>query len=173
MTFVSAKVVGVASSLAAFEEMKRATKNRIVRKAVTSGTNPMNRAAKASSKFIDRTGLLRKSIGKKVRTYRNSGATIGVIGPRRGFARNRNVLGSWNASTGHRSINQVRINPTHYAHLVEHGHGGPAPAGPKRFLLSSFNASKSSAIADFSSKFSVEVMSEAAKAYAKQRSQNG
>ncbi len=173
MSFISTKLSGVSSSIGAFEEMKNGVRNRVVRKSVYAGTVPMNRAAKVNKRYRDRTGLLRKSMGRKVKTYRNSGITIGVIGPRRGFARTVNQLGAWSAALGRRSIRQVKINPANYAHLVEHGHGGPAPAPPKNFLQASFNSSRSDSQEKFTSKFNVEVLSEAAKAYAKQRSSNG
>lgn len=157
MSFVTVKLSGVSASIGAFEHMKNATRNRIVRKSATAGTQPQLVAARRSNAFRNRLGLLRKSFGKKVRTYK-SGITVGVVGPRRGF-RSTGRLIRWNQTE--------IIDPVRYAHLVEHGHGGPRPASPKRFMKQAFNHSRGQATDRFSSKFSVEVMAEAAKAAAK------
>lgn len=55
----------------------------IVRGASSKALTPVNKLAKRAAP-VD-TGLLKKSIGKRIRTYRRSGAVVGLIGVREGF----------------------------------------------------------------------------------------
>lgn len=151
--FVTASIKGLQSSIQSLSELKNGVRNRVVRKSVSAGSTPMNTAAKRSSEFKNHTRLLRKSLGRKVRTYKNSGATIAVIGPRPGFERTVMKTGGWDVGLGRKTIKYVRVNPVKYAHLVEGGHGGPAPAPPKRYLRKAFNQSQSTSQNVFSSKF--------------------
>lgn len=76
---------------------------RVMRKAVRAGANPIVRTARQN---VPRsTGLLRKSLGTKVKTY-NNGTIVAIIGPRTGFKQ---------------LVNGKPRNPTKYAHLVEFG----------------------------------------------------
>lgn len=81
---------------------------------------------------VTRTGALRKSIGMKVKRYRLSGVTVGIIGPRMGFGVDI-VLP--NRKTR-------RHDPVNIAHLVEYGHGGKAPAPPYPFMRPAFQTGK-------------------------------
>lgn len=72
------------------------------RRALTSASSePLKVAKQLAPK---ETGQLKKSLGKKTKTYRGSGTTLVVIGPRQGFK---------NETTGR--------NPIAYSHLVELG----------------------------------------------------
>ena len=75
---------------------------RVVRKAAGKSMTPMNKAAKREAPVV--TGLLKKSIGKKVKTYRKDGVVWVAVGPRTGFLE---------------VIDGVRKDPVKYAHLVE------------------------------------------------------
>lgn len=55
----------------------------IVRGASSKALTPVNKAAKRAVPVA--TGLLKKSIGKRIRTYRRSGAVVGLVGVREGF----------------------------------------------------------------------------------------
>lgn len=59
------------------------------------------------------TGTLKKSIGLKVKVYKQSGVAAFVVGPRSGFA----------TTDGKR-----KLDPRYYAHLVERGHVIRPPA---------------------------------------------
>jgi HK97 gp10 family phage protein len=80
----------------------------IARRALASASTLTLRAAKQRAPV--ETGLLRKSLGKKTKTYPNKGTVVVAIGPRTGFRRLVRVKGKL-----------VRRNPTKYAHLVEFG----------------------------------------------------
>ncbi len=81
---------------------------RVATKAVQDGQKETGQTITKSAKagVPKRTGLLRKSIGYKVKTYRASKTVIVLIGPRKGYR--FQVKGKW-------------VNPTKYAHLVEFG----------------------------------------------------
>ena len=56
---------------------------KIVRPAVNAALTPINKAAKRGAP-VD-TGILKKSIGKKVKTYKRTGIVMGMVGARGGF----------------------------------------------------------------------------------------
>ncbi len=87
------------------------SRNKVIRQAVSFSMTPVSKAAKTNLRpghGFD-TGLLKKSIGKKTKTYK--GVTfIAVVGPRKGFKKEVEVNGTL-----------VTRNPSKYAHLVEFG----------------------------------------------------
>lgn len=111
MIAMSIKVTGLEQSIQKLEGMKRGLRNRHLRKAVRAAVAPQVKQVKASMTFADDTGVLRRSITSKIKTY-PSGYTMGVVGPRA------------QTLTAHsRSKNrQVSRNPAKYTHLVEFGH---------------------------------------------------
>lgn len=95
--------------LAAFGEKVR---KKVTRAMVAAGGRAV--AKQAKRRAAKETGLLRRSIGSKVKTY-GSGVVVAVVGPRLGFRkqvtrpRNRPHAGAQIA------------DPVKYAHLVELG----------------------------------------------------
>jgi len=87
--------------------LKRGIARRIVSRASNKVIGPVAKAAKRNCP-VD-TGLLKKSIGKRTKTYRGSGAVVSVVGPRKGFA-GQDAQGR-------------QKDPTKYAHLAERKHG--------------------------------------------------
>ena len=85
------------------QQLAGGAQRRIVRPAVSKALTPINRAAKRRCPV--ETGLLKRSIGKKVKAYRYSGVIWGAVGPRVGYKKQM-PDGSWR-------------NPTKYAHLAE------------------------------------------------------
>lgn len=117
---------------------------KVVRRAVEKGATLQLQAVRAELKAV-RTGLLRKSLGKVVKTYGN-GKVLGVVGPRHGFAvtggqlqgsgRRQKLVATRATRKGNRVIKlraaqsitskltrgkKIRLDPTFYAHLVEGG----------------------------------------------------
>lgn len=76
---------------------------KVLRGAVTAGARPIQRAAK--SKARKQSGLLKKSLGTKVRANKN-GTVTARIGPR------TNIEGTYKGR---------KRRPARYAHLVEKG----------------------------------------------------
>lgn len=93
---------------------------RFVRQGVAKAARAVAREARAQAR--QESGLLKQSIGIKVKTYRNTGITVAVIGPRVGFKR---IVFRPSSLWG--KGRDVLSDPTKYAHLVEKG-TGPSPA---------------------------------------------
>ncbi|HJZ57304.1 MAG TPA: HK97 gp10 family phage protein [Gemmataceae bacterium] len=83
---------------------------KVATKAIQDGINEVTKVVLNDAKAMvpTRSKLLRKSLGRRVRVYRNSRVVVGIIGPRRGYR--VEVNGRW-------------VNPAKYAHLVEYGRG--------------------------------------------------
>lgn len=116
-------LTGLKEILAKLDGLAKPGKVRMIyRKVLNAITKPVLKTAK--SLVPERTGQLRKSLGRKVRTYPGSGVTVGVVGPRFGFKI---------------EINGKSINPVHYAHLQENGTKFHAP---QPFLRPAWDAHK-------------------------------
>lgn len=110
------------------EEIRRKLKHleakvqrRIVRPAVTRALSPVLKQAKQNVPVV--TGLLKRSLGKKVKAYSRTGVIWGGIGPRSGF---KEVGADGRAR-----------NPVNYMHLVELGTEHTAAKAPLRRALQS------------------------------------
>lgn len=85
---------------------------RVVRVASRKSMQPVAKAMKA--KAPRETGLLKKSIGLKVKGYKRAGIVVTLVGPRTGFKTEVIV------DTPNGPRKEFR-DPTKYAHLVEFG----------------------------------------------------
>ncbi len=113
MPFAIKASVDVKDLLARLDGMKRAVRTRVLRKAIGAGTKIILKVAK--SLVPKESGLLRKSLGRKVKVYRNSGIAVGIVGPRKGFRQDvTRSKGKWFPVT-------AISDPIKYAHLVEFG----------------------------------------------------
>lgn len=81
---------------------------KIARKALQDGINEATKDVLASAKSLvpRRSGQLRKSLGRKVKSYRGGAVVVGIVGPRKGFRV---------------EYRGKMIDPAKYAHLVEYG----------------------------------------------------
>lgn len=109
---VTAELVGLQDTLKRLSSLEEKLRRKHLKKAVSAGATPTLKAMRA--KVPVRTGLLRASLAKKIKSYKN-----GVVAT---------------ATIGARSIKLVdkkgrRINPARYAHLVEKG-SSDVPAQP-------------------------------------------
>lgn len=103
------KVEGMRTLQDTLKKVAPKAAKKSVRKGVSAGTKLLTKKAKAR---VHRghggvPGLLKKSIGSKVKTYRNTGVTVGIIGPRKGFL--------------HVLKGGERVDPVKYAHVEESG----------------------------------------------------
>ena len=80
------------------------TERQAVREAASKAATPMVKAIK--NNIRSQSGLLKRSIKKKVRTYKRAHLVMVIIGP------DRNVVGEWQGE---------KRWPVKYAHLVEVG----------------------------------------------------
>ena len=97
---------------------------RITRPGITKVSRMVAKQAKKSAP--KKSGVLKASIGQVVRTYK-SGVVVGIVGPRKGYARavHRStgvVVTRKNVEQFHGSRGRiVKQDPVKYAHLVESG----------------------------------------------------
>ncbi|MEM6560039.1 MAG: HK97-gp10 family putative phage morphogenesis protein [Planctomycetota bacterium] len=122
---------------------------KVSRSAVSAAATPVAKAARRNAP--KESGLLRKSIGRRVRTYTERGTVIALVGPRRNF------------SGEHEGERRV---PANYAHLVENGHLAPDGSfvPPKPFLRPALDASKGEAMNKLRQKTAEGIEREAKKA---------
>jgi len=135
---VRTKIKGLKPLLDRLDGLKRSTQKSVVKKAVDA-------AGKVTLDAIrplvpTDTGLLAKSMGRKVTVGRKSGVAIAIVGPRRGFKVTRAEDRTSRTMTGFAmtkkgkvrkvilrrggSRSPVGMNPTQYGHLAESGRKG-------------------------------------------------
>ncbi len=107
---IQARVTGLEDLFKRMEGLKAAVQKKILRKALGEASKVVLKAAKASLDGMtsgDATGQTRRSLGRRTKTFRNTGVVVVIIGPRTGF---KVALpgGQWH-------------NPTNIAHLIERG----------------------------------------------------
>lgn len=111
---------GVDDLLRRLAALPRGLRNRVLRRALRRGSQPVVQAARRLVPADTRE--LRRSIGTRSRTYRRGGVIVFVIGPR------------WGARTKAPRGRRARAyNPGRYGHLVELGTGPhliPITRGP-------------------------------------------
>lgn len=100
---IKARIEGIEQVQAMLKNLTPATQRKVLRPALNAEGVKIRQAAKRNVPNV--TGLLRKSLGKKSKTY-TDGTVIVIVGPRRGFKR---------------VIDGKPRNPVNYAHLVEFG----------------------------------------------------
>lgn len=152
---IKTKVEGLEDSIAALKAFKYGVRTRLLRKIVTAGSSTLLKASKARAPRL--SGLLRKSLGRKIKTYSPSGTVLAVIGPRSGFGKN--------VTFGPKGKKRTRYqDPIYYANLVEYG-TKTAPAKP--FMRPAYDESRAAIKGLMAQKATEEVAKEAAKAAAK------
>jgi len=106
---IGVQIVGMDELDKKLKRLKSTAARRALRKGVGVGTRYLAKQAKSR---VHRghggvPGLLKKSIGNKVQTYRNNGVSVGIIGPRKGFL--------------HILNGGQRVDPVKYSHIEEKG----------------------------------------------------
>jgi hypothetical protein len=115
-TFIQARVHGVKEIEAAFKNLDAKLKGQTLRKAIAEGKKVYLNALKAAAP--KETGLLRKSLGTRAKTYKKGLIASQTIGPRSGFRQEmvvkiKDKKGKWVGSK-----KQMR-DPRRYAHILE------------------------------------------------------
>lgn len=114
---IKAKLEGLEQALRNLEALTRTVRNKILRKAANASARIVLKAARQL--VPKNTGLLKKSLGVRVQTYRASGTVVAIVGPRTGFKKTRQ--GKKITAFG-KKMKEAGQNPSKYAHLVEYGH---------------------------------------------------
>jgi HK97 gp10 family phage protein len=143
---ISGRIEGLSEVLKALEGFERKITEKGTYSAINAATKVVLRSAKAgcptdNSPHLTTRGLLKKSLGRKIKKYRGSRVVVGIVGPRTGFKRQ---IGT--RTRGPNAGQPVYEDPAKIAHLVELGHGGPHPAPPHPFMRPAFDSSQSAAL---------------------------
>jgi hypothetical protein len=86
-------------------ELPDRIERKVLRQAINVATTPAVRAAKRLAPKGE-SGLLKKSIGKKIKTYKRTNTAVALVGPR------KQTVGEYKGKPR---------KPSKYAHLVERG----------------------------------------------------
>lgn len=114
---ITVELKGATETIGALADLQNALRNRILRRAVLDATKPVYDAERQM--VPEDTKLLRKSIGRTVKVYRNSGVVVGLVGP-------RTKMGAQVTPRGRKT--PIFRNPTRYAHLADRHSPFVAPA---------------------------------------------
>lgn len=106
---INVKLDGLKEAVARLSSLKTGARNKILRPAVSDGLKPVHQAVK--QRVPKASGLLRRSVARKVAGSRKSGAVTGLVGPRTGM---KQAVTRPDGST-------VESDPAKYAHLAEFG----------------------------------------------------
>lgn len=135
-------VAGEQELFAMFKGLKASTTAKIIRPAVRSSTAIVRATAKALVPV--RYGALKKSLIVKMKTYSNTGAVVGLVGPDKEY-----VISKPPATKRKRNRKSERIMPRFYAHLVELG---TVKSPKKPFLKPALKANEQAIISTFKQK---------------------
>lgn len=144
------KLIGDKELERTFKQLGDRVQRRVTRGAVNAATTPIVKAAKQKASASKESGLLKKSLGKKVRTYVEKKTVVGIVGPR------KDIVGEYKGK---------KRWPAKYGHLVERGHiaadGSHVP--PRPFLRPAYDETQGEAVAVMSDKMAAGVIKEASR----------
>lgn len=109
---IKGKIEGADQVVSALQDLEKKVRKKALRAAVSkAGSIILKRAKQLAPKD---SGLLKKSLGRKVKVY-PSGVAVAIVGPRKGFRQDATRRkGKWAAVS-------TIADPTKYGHLVELG----------------------------------------------------
>jgi HK97 gp10 family phage protein len=157
------KLEGLGDVFAALDGLGRTIRNKILRASLVAATTPMLKAAQ--QRVRKSSGLLRKSLGRKVKTYRRNGTVAVMIGPRRGHGKpvilkEEEIFRQFGGRTikiRNPRVRAMRItrNPVRYAHLIEKG---TKTRAARPFLAPAFSSTKAQAENIFRARVASELL---------------
>lgn len=130
MPKLSFRVSGLDALIKVVGELEPKVIRPAVQRGVADATKAILWAARANllANGSRRTGLLYKSLGRRVRVYRNSRTVVGLVGPRVDtvgtFTRTGRLVSGkvFSGRTAGKRTGKVKLSvPARYAHLVEFG----------------------------------------------------
>lgn len=124
--------------------------NRASRRGVTKAAREVRKDARQRTPV--RTGLLKRSLDVKVKTY-PSGVVVGVVGPATGFKTDKATGKKVRTKLGEK-IKETGINPVKYAHLVELG---TKRSKARPFLRPALDANREKATAILAAEYMAEL----------------
>jgi HK97 gp10 family phage protein len=145
---MSATLQGATELIKALQTLGERTQRKVMRQAVNAACNPTLKAARAN--VHDESGLLKKSLAKKIKTYPDRQTVVGIIGP--------------DTQTAGEYKGKPRV-PWRYAHLVHDGHidekGNFVPGNP--FLRRAYESTEGATVDVMADKLGKGIEKEAAK----------
>lgn len=131
-----------------FDQLGERVQRSVLRSAVSAAATPITRAAKANA--ARESGLLKRSLAKKIVTNKKRQSVTAIIGPR------RSVSGTYKG--------KLR-KPSRYAHLIEKGWIDKAGRfhAPQSFLRSAYEQTQGQVVSVMQDKLAAGVAKEAAK----------
>lgn len=142
-TPIKAHLTGLAELQKTFGAMESRYFRKATRKGVGAATKLVLAAAKAG--VPQRTGMLRRSLGRKVVASKTGKGYVGIVGPRKDISESTRAKQQREFERGERKRapgkarfrkvvkfkgREITVNPVKYAHLVEYG-AGPSVAKGK------------------------------------------
>ncbi len=100
--------------LSPLEGLKKSLVNKILRKAVTEASRTVRTAVKSNAEAAGRYGYLSKSIGIKVKIYKD--IAVAVVGPRTKYVKTKGAY-----KKGKKKGEPKVYKPSKYAHFLEKG----------------------------------------------------
>lgn len=107
-------IEGADELIAALRRVAPALQKRYLKKAQNENGKQLLRLVKGRTP--KRSGQLKRSLGRKVKVYRESGVVVALVGARQGFRIQGGIR-----TRGRKKGQPHFINPTKYLHLVELG----------------------------------------------------
>ena len=144
----SAQLIGDKELQRMFKTLGDRVQRKVARQAVNAGATPISKAAQAGAP--EESGALKLALkgGKRLKTYKESGTVVAIIGPRT------------NVKT---EVDGRPRVPAHYARLAEDGHiaanGEYVPGHP--FLRPAFDQNESASLGIITDKLAAGVVKEA------------
>ncbi len=111
---ISATLEGLPAVIKRLQNVDKRIKRKATKAAVRQGGKVV--LAEAKNRVRKVSGLLRKSLGQKVKTFRSNGVSVSIVGPRVGY---KIQIGTY--KSGKYAGKPKYMNPTQYSHLVEKG----------------------------------------------------
>lgn len=151
MSKTGAQLIGDKELQRMFRTLGDRVQRKVARQAVNAASNPISKAAQAGAP--EDSGALKLALkgGKRLKTYKESGTVVGIIGPRTNVAT---------------EVDGRPRRPANYAHLAEDGHiaaNGEFVSGHP-YLRPAYDANESAALGIMSDKFGTGIVREAKKA---------
>lgn len=148
---IQARVEGLDGVLKALGALDKKLRKKGVRKMASAGGGVVLKRAR---QLVPRdTGLLKKSLGRKVKAYARTGVAVAVVGPRNDPKFRQQVT----RAKGRKRPRTLLANPVRYAHLVE---GGTQLAPPHPFLAPAVGGQQS-AVREAMARAALSVIQEA------------
>lgn len=119
---IRARVDGLQDILRKLDELPKKLRNKFLRRAVSDAAKLILWSARARTPR--RFGILKKSLGRKVKVYRRSGTMVAIVGARVGFKQQVGTrVKASRASARYPKApgDPIYADPTKYLHLVELG----------------------------------------------------